>query len=317
MQTLIDTYLYIHILFVYFLCYNDLGDIMHFIDINNLSPEERTAHIKNIFFDRIVEVGKKHHAIQNVISLNKNLKSSRDGSIVMEGVWGLELVLKYKLPMDCLIICPEYISSAVAQELIHEASFYSSPIFCVSKKTFDSISEEQKKQGIIFVFKKKMLKLSDKTISSNPLLILDGLEIHGNIGTIMRSLDAAGIKDVVFINRKVRLNHPKLVRTSLGSFLHLNIFDSTFDEIYEFLINNSYNIYLTDTDSENIYCKTLYKEKAAFVIGSEKYGISLPWYDISHKSVKIPMYGDCDSLNVAIAATIILYDYVMRYDNKK
>lgn len=58
---------------------------------------------------------------------------------------------------------------------------------------------------------------------------------------------------------------------------------------------------------------TEYKDKACFVIGSEKYGISLPWYEKQYEMIKILMNGDCDSLNVSIATSIILYDYMMRY----
>ena len=211
-----------------------------------------------------------------------------------------------------MVICPEYIKTAEAQSLVAEAFERDAKLYFVSKKTFDYLSEEKNPQGIITVF--YMNEGGFNAIDpAKPLVVLDGLEIHGNIGTILRTLDALAIYDVVFINRKVRINHPKLVRSSLGSFLNMNIIDTNFDELYKYLMDNDYTIYLTDTDAKAIYMDTEYKDKACFVIGSEKYGISLPWYKKQYEMIKIPMNGDCDSLNVSIATSIILYDYMMRY----
>ena len=294
------------------MCYNFLGDYMKFIDLNTMNDEKRISYIKEVFRNKYIEASKKHPEILSLIKLNNNSRPNPLNEIALEGVWGLNLILKYNKKLNCLVVCPDYIKTAEAQSLIAEAFERGAKLYFVSKKTFDYLSEEKNPQGIITVF--YMNEGSFKAIDpTKPLVVLDGLEIHGNIGTILRTLDALAIYDVVFINRKVRINHPKLVRSSLGSFLNMNIIDTNFDELYEYLMDNGYTIYLTDTDAKAIYMDTEYKDKVCFVIGSEKYGISLPWYEKQYEMIKIPMKGDCDSLNVSIATSIILFDYMMRY----
>lgn len=285
---------------------------MKFIDLNNISDDERVSIIKENFKDKYTEVSKKHADIISLIKLNKNSRANPLNEIALEGIWGLNLILKYNKKINYLVVCPDYIRTAEAQNLISDACDRSAKLYFVSKKTYDFLSEEKNPQGIITVF--FMNEGSYTNIDpSKPLVVLDGLEIHGNIGTILRTLDALAIYDVIFINRKVRINHPKLVRSSLGSFLNMNIIDSDFDELYDYLSANNYTTYLTDTDAKDIYMDTVYDDKTCFVIGSEKYGISLPWYDKEHEMIKIPMHGDCDSLNVSIATSIILFDYMMRF----
>lgn len=285
---------------------------MKFIDLNKISDEERVSILKELFIAKYIEVSKKHPDIISLIKLNKNSRANPLNEIALEGIWGLNLILKYNKKINYLVVCPDYIRTAEAQSLISSACDKGAKLYFVSKKTYDFLSEEKNPQGIITVF--FMNEGSYANIDSiKPLVVLDGLEIHGNIGTILRTLDALAIYDVVFINRKVRINHPKLVRSSLGSFLNMNIIDSNFDELYNYLLKNNYTIYLTDTDAKDIYMDTIYDDKACFVIGSEKYGISLPWYDKKHEMIKIPMHGDCDSLNVSIATSIILFDYMMRF----
>ena len=285
---------------------------MKFIDLNSMSDEERLFTIKDNFKGKYIEASKKHPEILSLIKLNKNSRANPLNEIAIEGVWGLNLILKYNKKINYLVVCPDYIMTAEAQNLINSSCDKGAKLFFVSKKTYDFLSEEKNPQGIITVF--FMNKGRFEYINqSKPLVVLDGLEIHGNIGTILRTLDALAIHDVVFINRKVRISHPKLVRSSLGSFLNMNIIDTNFDELYQYLIDNAYTIYLTDTDAKAIYMDTEYNDKACFVIGSEKYGISLPCYKKQYEMIKIPMNGDCDSLNVSIATSIILYDYMMRY----
>ena len=285
---------------------------MKFIDLNSMSDEERLFTIKDNFKGKYIEASKKHPEILSLIKLNKNSRANPLNEIALEGVWGLNLILKYNKKINYLVVCPDYIMTAEAQSLINSSYDKGAKLFFVSKKTYDFLSEEKNPQGIITVFFMNEGKF-ECINQSKPLVVLDGLEIHGNIGTILRTLDALAIYDVVFINRKVRINHPKLVRSSLGSFLNMNIIDTNFDELYQYLIDNGYTIYLTDTDAKAIYMDTEYNDKACFVIGSEKYGISLPWYEKQYEMIKIPMNGDCDSLNVSIATSIILYDYMMRY----
>lgn len=147
------------------------------------------------------------------------------------------------------------------------------------------------------------------------ILILDGLEIPGNVGTILRSCDATNIDAVIITNKKTRINHPKLIRSSMGSCFTVPIIESNYDDVIKWLNHNKYKIVLTDTDAKLKYYDFDYKNRIAIVMGSEKYGIAEEWYKTNHTGVSIPMLGYCDSLNVGIAATIILYEATLKNKN--
>jgi RNA methyltransferase, TrmH family len=160
-------------------------------------------------------------------------------------------------------------------------------------------------------------ELSDIELKKNSLVvILDGLEIPGNIGTIIRSVDGVDGSGVILCNRKARLTHPKLIKSSQGSNFTIPIVEGEVSDIISWLKENDFKIYLTDTRAEKEYHEETYEGRIAVVAGSERYGISREWYNHDCNMISIPMYGDCDSLNVAIATTIFLYEVSLQQKGK-
>lgn len=121
---------------------------------------------------------------------------------------------------------------------------------------------------------------------------------------------------IILCNRKARLTHPKLIKASQGSNFTVPIVECEMEEAFKWLSENNFKIYLTDTRAEEEYYEEDYKGRIAIVAGSERYGISREWYDKDVNMISIPMYGDCDSLNVAIATTIILYEAGLQLKGK-
>lgn len=151
----------------------------------------------------------------------------------------------------------------------------------------------------------KDIAFTDKSV----VLVLDGVEIPGNVGTMIRVADGAGVDAVFICNRKARMTHPKLLQSSMGSVLNIPIVEFvSADECYEALRSRGFEIYLTDSRAEKSYYEYPYGKRCAFVMGSERYGISRGWYDKDVKLLSIPMFGKCDSLNVGVAATVVCYE---------
>jgi TrmH family RNA methyltransferase len=179
----------------------------------------------------------------------------------------------------------------------------------VSAKVFGKMSERERGDGLLAMIQMPKRSLDDIPLEENSLVIvLDGLEIPGNIGTIVRAADGAGVAGIVVVNRKARLNHPKLVRSSQGAAFSVSIAECEQEQAFEWLDRNNFTIYLTDTDATSDYHQERYQGRCALVSGSERYGISKAWYTRPHKKIRIPMYGDCDSLNVGVSTTIMLYE---------
>jgi RNA methyltransferase, TrmH family len=284
-----------------------------FEDLKNYSQEEKEKLFIDRYKGRLLFAGKQHGIIKKIEALNKNTKPNPERLAVIEGIWGLNLILENNIKTKYLLICPEDIYTIEAQVLIEKFMNLAEEVFLVSKRVFASISEKENSHGLLAVCHLPYKEFDDILLQKNNIvIILDGLEIPGNVGTILRSADATGVDAVIINNRKTRLNHPKLIRSSLGSCFTVPIIDSTYEETIAWLNKNKFNIVLTDTRAENNYFDLKYEHRVAIVMGSEKYGIDETWYKTDYHGIAIPMLGSCDSLNVGVAATIILYEAAMK-----
>jgi RNA methyltransferase, TrmH family len=284
-----------------------------FEDLKEYSQEEKEKLIIDRYKGRLLFAGKQHGIIKKIEALNKNTKPNPERLAVIEGIWGLNLLLENNIKTKYLLICPEDIYTIEAQVLIDKFMNLAEEVFLVSKRVFASVSEKDNSHGLLAVCHLPYKDFNDIVLQKNNIVIvLDGLEIPGNVGTILRSCDATGIDAVIINNRKTRLNHPKLIRSSLGACFTVPIIDSNYDETIDWLNKNKFNIVLTDTAAENNYFQIKYENRVAIVMGSEKYGIDDTWYKTNYTGIAIPMLGSCDSLNVGVAATIILYEAAMK-----
>ncbi|GAA0122687.1 MULTISPECIES: RNA methyltransferase [Clostridium] len=281
----------------------------NFKDLKEYTLEEKQKLFLAKYGDKFKFHGKKSKIIDRIISLNKNTKPNPEKLAVIEGIWALNLALKYNIPIKYFAICLEKIHSPESQKLIDDYAHLAEECCILSEKVFNSISEKENSQGVMAVCYLQNKTLDDIFVTNNSIiLILDGLEIPGNVGTIIRSADATDIDAIIINNRKTRLNHPKLIRSSMGSCFKVPIVESNFDEIKKWLSKKNFKTIITDTEASTNYYDLNYKGRVAIIMGSEKYGVSKDWYNMDYIGVSIPMLGDCDSLNVGVASTIILYE---------
>lgn len=290
---------------------------MAFYDLSEFSTDDKIKILKDRYGSKLHFAGKKHHITDRVISLNKNSKPNPERLAAVEGIWSLTLAQKYGIRTKYLIICPEQIKSIESQNLIDYFINEAEETIIVSERVFEQLSEKENAHGIMAVIYLNIKPLNQLNLNEQSVVVvLDGLEIPGNIGTILRSCEATGVDAVILNNRKVRINHPKLLRSSMGSLFKVPVYESeTSEELIESLNASGYTIILADTDSEYNYFDLDYQGKIALVMGSEKYGINDSFYETKNYKVKIPMMGDMDSLNVGVATTILLYEIALKNKN--
>lgn len=277
--------------------------------------------LENLFFaDKypgITLAGMKHPRIKQTEHLLNNTKPNPKGLAVIEGLWALNLAAKHNLATECLIFCPEMIHSTEAKGMIDTYIRRAEESCLVSIRVFEKISERERGDGLLAIVEMPKWELDKIPLAKNSLaIILDGLEIPGNIGTIIRAADGAGAAGIIIVNRKARLNHPKLVRSSQGAVFSLPIAENSIEQVYAWLDKNNFTVYLTDTDAATDYYQAAFQGRCALVAGSERYGISAPWYSRPHEKIRIPMFGDCDSLNVGVATTLMLYEASLQLKGK-
>lgn len=164
---------------------------------------------------------------------------------------------------------------------------------------FNKLSSMTSPDGIGAVIKKKEVR----EISSPKILLLDGINDPGNLGTMVRSAEAFGFIDVILLPGTVDLYNEKTLRASMGSVFRLNIQDMTYDDVKK--LKPSYKVLSADMDGLDIrdYKKD---SKIIIAIGNEANGLSQTMREITDDFIKIPMEGEIESLNAAIAASIIM-----------
>lgn len=164
---------------------------------------------------------------------------------------------------------------------------------------FNKLSSMTSPDGIGAVIKKKEVR----EISSPKILLLDGINDPGNLGTMVRSAEAFGFSDVILLPGTVDLYNEKTLRASMGSVFRLNIQDMTYDDVKK--LKPSYKVLSADMDGLDIrdYKKD---SKIIIAIGNEANGLSQTMREITDDFIKIPMEGEIESLNAAIAASIIM-----------
>ncbi len=257
------------------------------------------------------QIGGQHPKIKQVLAIARNTAPNPRKMITAEGLWAHNLLLDNDVFIDTFLWCPEAAYGDEARKRAVELASRAHLAYQVSEKTLARISERDKPDGLFSIAQLPVWEPQDVRLGGSSLvMVADGMEIPGNLGTLIRTVDAAGADCLVLTNRRTRLTHPKVFRASQGMVLKTPVldFERTEDAI-AWLRSNDVNVYLADTDGAKNYRSFDYSgTRTAFVLGSERYGIPKPWYAAGYERVFIPMLGETDSLNVSISAAVLLFE---------
>lgn len=184
------------------------------------------------------------------------------------------------------------------------------PYETVSEDVFAKMSDTMSPQGILSVIRRPEYQLEDYIKKENPLfVILEDLQDPGNLGTIIRTGEGAGITCVIMTKNTVDLFNPKTIRATMGSvfrvpFVYVEDVEKTLDILHEAGIAT----YAAHLKGENYYDSFSFKEGTAFLIGNEGNGLKKQTADKAKSYLKIPMEGQVESLNAAIATSLLMYE---------
>ncbi|GGA86341.1 TrmH family RNA methyltransferase [Ornithinibacillus halotolerans] len=176
----------------------------------------------------------------------------------------------------------------------------------VEEHVFQHISQTKAPQGIAAVLQIQ----ANSMISGNRVLLLDRIQDPGNLGTIIRTADAAGFDAVVLGEGTVDLYNDKVIRSTQGSLFHIPVVQDNLSVCINHLKDKGYSIWASALTNSKNFHSVKPTEKVALILGNEGSGIDPGLIDLSDEIVKIPIYGKAESLNVSIAAGILMY-YIM------
>ena len=253
-----------------------------------------------------IAAGPGHAAVARAAAVGRG---KEPGCMLAEGLWLNAQALEYGAELEALYVCPELIFKDEWAEVASRLIARSGEIYTVSEKAYSRISEDKADAGLLSVIRMPHWRLDDiPARDTSTILILDGLESPGNVGTLVRTAEGAGADAVVLTNRRTGLNNRMVVRASLCTMLAMPVLEAGREELSAFLDARGYTVYLGKAEAETSYCDIEYAQCSAIVVGHEKYGVDKAWFAGAHTGVRIPMRGRVDSLNVAVAGGILLYE---------
>ena len=177
------------------------------------------------------------------------------------------------------------------------------PIEIVTEQVFSQLTQTSTPQGIAAVV---AMKETTKTVG-NQLIVIDAVQDPGNLGTIIRTADAAGMDAVVLGKGTVDLYNDKVIRATQGSLFHIPIYEADLFEEMTALKEAGFEIWATALEDAEIYNEVKVPAKTAIIVGNEGAGVDKALIQEADKRITIPIYGKAESLNVSIAAAILMY----------
>lgn len=243
--------------------------------------------------------------IKSLVLLQEKSKARKQsGTFLIEGLREISIALKGGYEIETILFLPELVSEIEIKKLKNSAELIE-----ISKEVYQKLAYRDTTEGIVAIAKTKSLQLADLKLSKNPLiLVAEAPEKPGNIGALLRTADAANLDAVIIANPKSDLYNPNIVRSSVGCLFTNQIASSTTTEIIAFLKEQKINIYSATLQNATSYHTQDYTLPTALIVGTEATGLSEEWRNAATQNIIIPMQGEIDSMNVSVAAAILIFE---------
>ena len=249
-------------------------------------------------------------------SLLRQARAVRDGKedelIFVEGLRLCVEALKSKLELEAVIASEELIRKPQASESFAELSKTARRVATVSEKLLESISYTKTPQGIVVLARRpesSQTRLEASVANNALLVVLHQINNPVNVGAILRTAEAAGVTGIITTRNTSDPFSPKSLRGAMGSAFRLAIWrDAVFDEAIGWCREREIKLVATDVAADLKHTDWDWKRASALLLGPESSGLSEHELAAADHAVKIPMLGEVESLNVSVAAGIILYE---------
>jgi TrmH family RNA methyltransferase len=257
------------------------------------------------------QIGSQHPRIRQVRHILNNTAPNYRHLLVAEGLWAHNVVLDLGAAIDTFLWCPEAAYSDEARSRSVEVAARARSAYRISPSVLARICERERPDGLVSLVALPSWEADAVPLRPDALvLVADAIEIPGNLGTLVRTLDACDADCLVLTNRRTRLSHPKVFRGSRGMNLRVPTVEfASPDLAAAWLRARGFAVHLATTGRDaRDYGSVAFRGRTAVVVGNERYGISRPWFTYGFAEVTVPMQGRADSLNVSVSASILLYE---------
>ena len=251
--------------------------------------------------------------IKQLVKLRDRSERDKTGQFIIEGYRELLRAVDSGFPIQTLFICNELFLGSNEQSLINRMQKSGSQIISCARPVFEKISYRDRPDGLLGLAPQQHRTLNDFNLllqnKEAPFLVVaEAIEKPGNLGTILRSSDAVGLDGLIVCDRCTDIHNPNVVRASVGTLFTVPVAETKGDETLQWLKENKIAIVAATPSAKIEFTEADLTGPIAIAVGTEQLGLSKRWMEEADIQVRIPMCGVADSLNVAMATTLLLYE---------
>lgn len=247
--------------------------------------------------------------VKQVIHLRDRSCREETQQFIIEGYRELLRATDAGWKVSSLYTCEKLFLGTNENTLIQRLASRGTQVFDCSESVFRKMSYRDRPDGLIAVATQRHFGLEDAPLKPNPFFIVaEAIEKPGNLGTILRSSDAVGIDGLILCDRCTDIYNPNVVRASVGTLFTVPVIEAKSDATIAWLKKNNIAILAATPSATEEFTQVDMTSPVAIAVGTEQLGLSEQWLSQADIRVKIPMNGVADSLNVAMATTLLLYE---------
>lgn len=262
--------------------------------------------------DILIITSSQNEKIKQLLKLKKSRERKKTKTFLIEGYREILRALEGKIEIDSLYFSKElFLKNVNEKSLIFAAKKTGAKLFQIPAHLFTKMSYRDRPDGLLALGKEPHLGLDNLPKKKAPfLLVAESIEKPGNLGTILRTADAVGVDGVIVSDPCTDLYNPNTIRSSVGSLFTQMVIEGTKEEVNSYLEKHQIRKIAASPDAKTLFTEMDFQKPTAIFVGSEQYGLTEKTLDLADEKVRIPMYGKADSLNVAQATTLLLYEVV-------
>jgi len=243
--------------------------------------------------------------VKQARSLHQKKARTESGLFLVEGIHHVGEVMEAGWDVEAVLYASGLLTSPFAHDLISRLSFQPQP---VSAQVMESLADKENPQGILAVVHQKKTRLDELKPFTRAVALVSPQD-PGNVGTILRTMDAVGADALFILDGGVELYHPSVVRASMGTLFWKPIVQTSFDEFIKWTRQSNYQLIGTSAKADVGYRTLVPQSPWILVLGNEQKGLTKEQTAACDVTVSLPMKGRVSSLNLAVAAGVLLYQF--------
>jgi TrmH family RNA methyltransferase len=240
------------------------------------------------------------------------------GLTLVDGARELRRALDAGVAVVEAFVCEPLLAGADARAVLDALRRRDVPITTTTEPAFAKLAFGDRSEGLVAVVHAPSLALHDLVVPAEPLIVvIEGVEKPGNVGAVLRSADGAGVDAVIAASPRTDLANPNVIRASAGTIFSVPMAAAPTAEVRRWLVDQRIRIVAARVDGAIDYTAVDLTGAVAIVVGSEAEGLTGAWSGADVVTIRLPMLGVADSLNVSVSAAILAYEARRQRDGQQ